>query len=128
MENHESREDYLERILMLSENGHKAVHAVDVALSMGFSKPSVSIAVKKHVEEKFVSVGSSSELYLTPSGLEIASKIYERHLILGEVLKGFGVSPEIAYRDACKIEHDLSDESWQALKAHYLEHKNDRIK
>lgn len=116
---YESREDYLERILMLQESGIKEVHAVDLANALGFSKPSVSIALKKLENEGFVALGPKQQLYLTPSGQEIASKIYERHKILTDMFIALGVNEEVARIDACSVEHDLSDETFAAIKAHY---------
>ncbi len=116
----ESSEDYLERILMLQEQGHKDVRATDLALSMGYSKPSVSVALRKLEDKGLVELGPKSQLILTESGLEIAKKIYERHRILIDLLLSIGVSEEQARVDACKLEHDLSDESWEKLKAKYL--------
>ncbi len=115
----ESAEDYLERILMLQENGNNNVHAIDIATSMNFSKASVSIALKKLENEGYVSVGPKQVLSLTPSGLEIASKVYERQKILSGLFIYLGVDKDIAREDACKIEHDLSEESFQAIKRIY---------
>lgn len=115
----ESAEDYLERILMLQENGNNNVHAIDIATSMNYSKASVSIALKKLENEGYVSVGPKQVLNLTPSGLEIASKVYERHKILSGLFIYLGVDKDIAREDACKIEHDLSEESFQAVKRIY---------
>lgn len=122
-ETNESKEDYLERILMLQEERHAPVRAIDIANSMGFSKASVSIALKKLEEEGFVVVGLKQSLNLTESGREIAAKIYERHKVIGSIFISLGVEEDTAYKDACKIEHDLSEETYQALKKHYLEHK-----
>lgn len=122
---YESAEDYLERILMLhNANGH--VRAVDLANDMNFSKPSISIALKKLKERQLVIVDDETGfITLTPAGRKIASKIYERHLVLTETLISLGVSPENARMDACKIEHDLSDETFDIIKAHYLKYKKD---
>lgn len=119
--NNESSEDYLERILMLQEQGDKEVHAIDIATSMGFSKASVSIALKKLEEEGLVDCSPKQVLTLTQKGFDVANKVYERHKIIGHMFISLGVDEEIAYEDACKIEHDLSEESFQALKKHYLE-------
>lgn len=116
----ESREDYLERILRLKESGNESIHAVDIANSMGFSKASVSIALKKLEERGLVYVSDKQVLSLTMEGNRIASKIYERHKIIGEIFVSLGVPKEIAYEDACKIEHDLSEETFSARKQHYL--------
>lgn len=117
----ESSEDYLERILMLQEEGNNSVHAIDIANSMEFSKASVSIALKKLENEGYVIVGEKQTLHLTPNGLLIAKKIYERHKVLSSLFISLGVDKEKAREDACKIEHDLSEESYQALKKIYEE-------
>lgn len=116
----ESAEDYLERILILQEEkGIKEVHAVDIANSFGYSKPSVSVAMKKLEDQGYVATGPKSQLYLTPAGEEIARAMYERHQVLSGLFMSLGVSEEIACKDACKIEHDLSDETWLAVKKAY---------
>lgn len=120
----ESAEDYLERILMLQEEGNLHVHAIDIATSMNFSKASVSIALKKLENEGYVSVGEKQVLSLTPSGLAIAAKVYERHQVLHGLFSLLGVDDETACEDACKVEHDLSDQSFQALKKMYRQLKN----
>ncbi len=116
----ESKEDYLERILRLQEKGNLKVHAVDIAESMAFSKASVSIALKKLEEAGLVSVGEKQVITLTEEGRKIAKKIYERHQVIGEIFISLGVPKDVAYEDACKVEHDLSDETFQARKAYYL--------
>lgn len=111
----ESGEDYLEAILMLSES-QDSVHAIDVVTKLGYSKPSVSIALKKLKEGGYLTIDSNNHIHLTETGLEIAKKIYERHKILTDLLIKLGVNKETAEEDACKLEHDLSDESWNAIK------------
>ncbi len=119
---YESAEDYLERILMLQqENGN--VRAIDIAHSLNFSKASVSIAMKKLLENGYITMDGSSIL-LTKKGLEIANKVYEKHTILSNFLICLGVNDNIAKADACKIEHDLSDEAFAAIKNHYLKIKD----
>jgi Mn-dependent DtxR family transcriptional regulator len=120
MQTHESAEDYLERILMLKEQGEEEIHAVDLALSLGFSKPSVSIALKKLISQNLVYLGPKQDIHLTDEGLAIASKIFERHKIISSLLISWGVDKDVALADACKIEHDLSDETFEAIKNHYL--------
>jgi DtxR family transcriptional regulator, Mn-dependent transcriptional regulator len=116
----ESGEDYLERILMLEETkGQGQVHSIDVANDMNFSKPSVSIAMKKLRASGHIIMKESGTIALTPSGLEIAKKIYERHKIISFALIALGVEKEVAMSDACKIEHDVSDETFAHLKRHY---------
>lgn len=111
----ESSEDYLEKILMLEQEGNTSIHAIDIANSMGFSKPSVSIALKKLEEAGYVKVNKKSVLSLTDAGREIAKKIYDRHVVIRDFFISIGVDPKTASKDACKIEHDLSDETYEAF-------------
>lgn len=114
---HESAEDYLERILILEEErGNNDIRAVDIAKSFSYSKPSVSIAMKKLENGGYVELGPKQQLILTTKGREIAEKMYERHKILSKIFIDLGVDPETALRDACKIEHDLSEETFEAIK------------
>lgn len=115
---YESGEDYLEAILMVSERKDE-VHAIDIVNELGFSKPSVSIALKKLKEQGYITIDEMNHLHLTKTGLEIANKIYERHKILTAILMYIGVSKETSEEDACKLEHDLSDESWERIKEYY---------
>ena len=108
---------YLETILILSQSG-ETVHAVDVAKHMNFSKPSVSRAMGLLRDGGYLSVDSQGHLHLTPVGTEIAQKIYERHRLMTEFLIYIGVDRKTAASDACKMEHDISQESFQALKAY----------
>lgn len=124
MENQQSSEDYLERLLMLQEKGMKDIHAVDLAASFSYSKASVSIALKKLEEKGLVALGPRSQLHLTKEGYDIASKVYERHRIIGSLFVALSVNEEVAFQDACKIEHDVSDETFEAIKKHYLENKD----
>ena len=114
MQIHESAEDYLEAILMLREKTG-AVRAVDVAEALSFTKASVSVAMKKLRENGYVRF-----LLLTPTGEAIASRIYSRHKALTDFFVSLGVSEEIAAKDACKVEHDLSQETFEKLLAHAL--------
>ena len=116
----ESKEDYLERILRLQESGKTRIHAIDIAESMSFSKASVSIALKKLEESKLVSVDEKRVISLTDEGRKIAKKIYERHQIIGGIFIALGVPKDVAYEDACKVEHDISDQTFQARKNYYL--------
>lgn len=114
---HESAEDYLERILILEEErGSSDIRAIDIAKSFSYSKPSVSVAMKKLENGGYVELGPKGQLILTPKGREIAEKMYERHKTLSKIFIDLGVSPETALRDACKIEHDLSEETFEAIK------------
>lgn len=113
----ESGEMYLETILILSQQSRN-VRSVDVGEYMGFSKPSVSRAVGLLKNGGYLHVDPEGYLTLTAAGAEIAEKIYERHRLLTAWLVQLGVSEEVAAADACKIEHDISDESFEAIKRH----------
>lgn len=117
MNKFESSEDYLERILMLKEKIGR-VRSIDIAESMSFSKPSVSIAMKKLKIANFIEIDENGYIELTESGLEIAKRVYEKHEIIAQGLIKLGVNKEQAYIDSCKIEHDLSEESFQKIKDH----------
>ena len=118
MKRFESKEDYLERILQISQVKEK-VHAIDIAREMNFSKPSVSVAMGKLKEEGLIEINEKGEIFLTSSGHEIAEKTLEKHTILTKMLEFLGVSDEVAANDACRMEHDISDETWVAIKKHY---------
>ena len=113
---HESAENYLEAILALGEKG--PVRSIDVAQHLNFSKPSVSRAMSLLRENGYVVMDAGGFLTLTESGMEIAQRIYERHLLITKWLVHLGVSVETAAEDACRIEHDLSVESFDALRSH----------
>lgn len=114
----ESGEMYLETILILSKQ-MKRVHAVDIADYMGFSKPSVSRGLARLKANDYILVKENCNcIWLTEKGKEVAERIYERHVVITEMLLHIGVSPEAAAEDACKIEHDLSDETFELLKKH----------
>lgn len=119
----QSSEDYLERIVMLEKNGLERVKAIDLARSLSFSRPSVSIALKKLENEGFVEVNPEFEIKLTPAGRKIGEDTCQKHEIIGSILVSLGVDEQIAYEDSCRIEHVISDESFNALKKHYSEHK-----
>ena len=113
----ESREDYLEKILQISKE-KESVHAIDIAREMNFSKPSVSVAMNKLKEAGYILVNEKDEITLTDSGKEIAEKTLEKHLILTDILISLGVDEETAKEDACRMEHDISDKTWEAIKKH----------
>lgn len=113
----ESGEMYLETILILSQN-KTCVRAIDVGEYMGFSKPSVSRAVGLLKSGGYVNSDENGYLTLTDEGLKTANKIYERHRLLTDFLIRLGVDEKTASEDACKIEHDISDKSFEALRAH----------
>lgn len=115
MEIFESGQDYLERILILSQKLNK-VRSIDIVKDMGFSKPSVSVAMKRLKEAGYINISTDGVIVLTPLGEEIANKIYERHVVISKLLIKLGVNEETAMKDACKIEHDLSDETFNKLK------------
>ena len=113
----ESGEMYLETIHVLyKKHGH--VRSVDVSEYMGYSKPSVSRAVGLLKNGGYIEVAKDGAITLTPLGLEVANKIYERHTVLTQFLINLGVDPEVAAEDACKLEHAISDQSLSAIKAH----------
>lgn len=114
---YESAEDYLETILMLKER-IGMVRSIDIANELGYSKPSVSIAMKKLRENGYIETDNDGYITLRDSGLQIASKVYERHRTLVSFFTQIGVAEETAMVDACKVEHDLSDESYQSIKKH----------
>ena len=113
----ESAEDYLEAILAIREKKGTA-HSIDVAHHLNYSKPSVSRAMSLLRENGYVTMDKDGLLDLTDAGMAIASRIYERHRLLTEWLTALGVSPEVAAEDACRIEHDISEETFARLKAH----------
>ena len=117
MKIHESAENYLETILILQKrNG--AVRSVDIANELEYSKPSVSIAMRNLRERELISVDPNGYINLLPRGLEIAEEIFERHQLITRWLVALGVDPAIAAGDACRVEHVLSKESFNALKKH----------
>lgn len=117
MQIHESAEDYLEAILMLQER-QGSVRSVDIATELAYSKASVSIAMKKLRENGYVVVDGDGFLSLTPAGSKIAIHIYERHKALTDFFVSLGVDPKVAAEDACKVEHDLSEETFERLLGH----------
>ncbi|HHT67265.1 MAG TPA: metal-dependent transcriptional regulator [Erysipelotrichaceae bacterium] len=118
-----SVEDYLERILMLKESNDE-VRAIDIANSMNFSKPSVSIALKKLIARGYITVEEKTGfISLTESGLKIAQETYEKHVVLTEYFESLGVDKTIAREDACKIEHLLSDEVFNKIKEQLINKK-----
>ena len=116
----ESAENYLETILILS-NSHPVVRSVDVAAELGFKKSSVSVAMKKLRENNHILVSPEGYITLTETGKEIADRIYERHTLLSSWLEQLGVDPKTAVNDACRIEHVISAESFEAIKRHIQE-------
>lgn len=117
IKSNESMENYLEAILMLSKE-HPVVRSVDVADELGFKKSSVSVAMKKLRESGDIEVTKEGYIYLTKNGQATANMIYERHVLLANWLMSLGVSEDVARNDACRLEHHLSKESFQAIKKH----------
>ena len=113
----ESGEMYLETILVLSKNS-PSVRAIDISEHMGYSKPSVSRAVSLLKSGGFITVDKDGFIALTEDGFAVATKIYERHTLLTQFLVQLGVDPDTASEDACKIEHAISDASFEAIKRH----------
>ncbi len=115
----EAVENYLETILILSKK-QPDVHAIDICSYLGYSRPTVSIILKKMKDEGLVTVDNDNHIRLTDSGLEVAERIYDRHEILSEFFEFLGVDRDTAAEDACKVEHDLSPAAFRLLKEHYL--------
>lgn len=117
MSTNESAENYLETILILSKT-LPVVRSVDIATELGYKKSSISLAMKNLRESNYITVAPEGWIYLTESGRAIAEMIYERHLLLSSWLEYLGVPSPIASKDACKIEHVISQESFDAIKKH----------
>ena len=113
----ESAENYLETILVLHKR-KGAVRSIDIANEMNFSKPSVSVAMKNLRQGGYIKVDDDGSIIQLDKGQEIAEKIYERHTLISEWLTAMGVDPEVAAEDACRIEHVISAETFDALKRH----------
>lgn len=121
----ESSEDYLETILMLQErNGH--VRSIDIAEELNYSKASISVAMKKLRENGYISMAKDGNITLLPSGEKIAEHIYERHKLFTQYFTSIGVDPKVAREDACKVEHDLSDETFEKVKNHIQSYLNSK--
>ena len=121
MEIHESGEDYLETILML-ENRMGYVRAIDIATEMGYAKPTISIAMRRLRENGYIDVDERRDIHLTNMGREVAERIYERHVLLTKLLEALGVDGDTAAREACKIEHDISADTFSKLRNYYNTH------
>ena len=116
----EAIENYLETIYILSQQQNE-VHAVDICQYLSYSRPTVSIVLRQMRENGLVIVNEENHIFLTEAGKAIAERMYERHELLTGLLVRLGVSRETAVHDACKIEHDLSDETFEAIKRHIAE-------
>ena len=126
MEIRESAEDYLEAILRLSRQG-EGVRSIDVATMLGVSKPSVSHAMKLLREDGYIAMDRYGTITLLDKGAEIANNIYERHRVLSQMLESIGVSKETALADACKMEHDISQETFEKIKEYFLINMKEEI-
>ena len=115
----ESAENYLEAILILNKRNGE-VHAIDIAAELEFSKPSVSVAMKRLRENGYIEMNADGFITLLPPGEEIAQRIYDRHKLLTQVLTDLGVDPKVAAADACRVEHVLSDESFDKIREHVM--------
>jgi Mn-dependent DtxR family transcriptional regulator len=115
MQIHESAEDYLEKVLMI-KNEKGAVRSIDIVNMLGYTKPSISIAMKRLRENGYINMDSDGYITLTDSGLAIAQRIYNRHRTITKFLVGIGVSEKNAAADACKMEHDLSEETFSKIE------------
>ena len=120
----EAIENYLETIYILSQQQNE-VHAIDICSYLSYSRPTVSIVLRQMREHGLVTVNQENHIFLTEEGQRIASRVFERHEVLTRLLTQLGVSHEIALHDACKIEHDLSDETFEAIKRHMARHEAD---
>ncbi len=118
----ESVQDYLETILILSKQ-NPSVRSIDIANELSYSKPSVSVAMKNLRTREYITVSDEGYIELTEEGRKLAEAVYERHTLIHDWLVTLGVDPEIAAEDACKIEHDISTESFEAIKRHILIHR-----
>lgn len=119
MEIHESAEDYLETILILKERIGQ-VRSIDIATEMNYSKPSISVAMKKLRANGYIHVDGDGFITLTDSGYAIASNIYNRHTVLTNFFISLGVNEKVAAEDACRVEHDLSEETFEKIRDHAL--------
>lgn len=111
----ESAENYLEAILML-KNSKGMVRSIDIVNELEYSKPSVSVAMKNLRENGYIKMDKDGYIFLLPPGQEIAEKMYERHLMISEWLKSLGVNADVAVKDACRMEHVISEETFEAMK------------
>ena len=117
----ESAENYLESILVIS-NRQDTVRATDICNYFGYSRPTVSIVLKQFRERGLINVDINNHITLTEEGLAVANSVYERHTVVSQMLMSLGVSRETALEDACKIEHDISPETFECIKKHFLRH------
>ena len=124
MEIRESGEDYLEAILMIQTQCGQ-VRSIDVCNKLGFSKPTVSVAMKNFRENGYITMDGDYFITLTDKGRAIAESVYERHVIIAKFLMAIGVDEKTAFEDSCKIEHDLSEKTFACMKEHFLSLKDE---
>ena len=117
----EAMENYLETIFILSRK-QPEVHAADICAYLEYSRPTVSVVVRQLRDQGYLCINDENHISLTPKGREIAERMFERHNLLAEMFMAIGVPERIAFRDACKIEHDLSKETFDRIRAHYRGH------
>ena len=122
MQIREAAENYLETIYILSGRLEK-VRSIDIVNELNYSKPTISVMMKQFRENGYINMDNDGYITLTDKGLEIAQKMYERHEIIASFFISLGVDETVAYTDSCKIEHDISDESFNAMKEFYLKNK-----
>lgn len=120
----ESVEDYLETIHILSKR-LPVVRSIDIATELDYSKPSVSVAMKNLRNREYITVSEEGYISLTEEGNTLAAEIYDRHIVLSNWLVSLGIDPETASRDACKMEHDISQKSFEAIKKYILDHREE---
>lgn len=123
---HESAEMYLETIYVMQQETTR-VRAVDIASRMGYSKPTISEWVNKLKDAGYIEPDSRHGITLTPEGEKVAEKVYDRHVTLTKLFVQLGVNPDIAQEDACRVEHYISDETFNALKSHLLKHSDNEF-
>jgi len=117
LKTHESAENYLETIYVLGQSGDR-VRSIDIANELGFSKPSISVAMKNLREQKLIEIDNDGFISLTDDGRQIAESMYERHMLISDWLAFLGVDRVTATNDACRMEHAMSDQSFTAIKNH----------
>ena len=118
----ESAENYLEAILMIQrKKGY--VRSIDIANELHFTKASVSVAMKNFREEGYIQIEENGDIVLSEKGLAIANRVYERHQVIAQALMALGVDEEIAYEDSCKIEHDISEQTFEKIKEFLTKHQ-----
>ena len=125
MEVSKATENYLETILILTKR-QQGIHATDVCNYLNYSRPTVSVVLKQLKEAGLVCVDDVNHITLTDEGLQIAEQIYERHNVIAEMLMQLGVDEKTAFDDACRIEHEISEKSFQCMKAYFADHLKEK--